>query len=213
MERQKKRFKGLYTVILLLCLGLSFIPARGEEAECPIITVESITVDRENEIIVPIRISGNPGICFAILSVEYSEELMLLEVQDAGLLSDPVFGNDLEANPYLLSWDDSLAAENNTANGTLVTLHFSLKEDANAGVYTVKVSYDEDDLFDLNFQNVKFDTVEGRIEITEEREVPVIAIVIGAIAMVIVLFVVILFIKKRRKKAGANVDDFANAKE
>lgn len=200
MERQKRGFKGLYAVILLLCFGLSFIPVHGEEADRPTITVESITVEREDEIVVPIRISGNPGICFAVLSVEYSEGLTLLEVQDAGLLSDPVFGNDLEANPYRLSWDDSLASENNTANGTLVTLRFGLEEGANAGVYSVKVSYDEDNLFNLDLQNVRFDTVDGQIEILEEPGFPVVAVVIGAVVVVIVLCVIIMFGKKRKKR-------------
>lgn len=213
MERQKRGFKGLCAVILLLCFGLSFIPARGEEAERPTITVESVTVDWEDEIVVPIRISGNPGICFALLSVEYSEELRLLEVQDAGLFSDPVFGNDLEANPYQLSWDDSLAAENNMANGILVTLRFALREGAGAGVYAVNVSYDEENIFNLDLQNVWFDTADGRIEILEDQSFPVIAVVIVAVVAVVALLMILLLGKKRKEAAGAGAAESVNAKE
>ena len=196
----------LFFVSLVLLISTPNSVVNAEQPQNPTLSVESVVVQKGEDIFVKINVSSNPGICFALIEVEYSQELDLINAWDEGLWGLPVFENNLNSNPVRLSWDYSEDGDC-ALNGTLVTLQFALKDDADVGEYWVKINYDEENIFNSDLQNVHFDTVDAEIVIkpidptvptdpTEPTEFPWIIIVI--IVAVIVIAVVLLLLLKNK---------------
>ena len=200
----KSLIKYITTIVVLLgvLISIQMNTANAEQPPKPTLSVGSVEVLRGEKINVKIDVSSNPGIAFALIEVEYSEELDLINVWDGGLWGLPVFENDLNANPIHLSWDHSEDGDNGL-DGTLATLQFALKDDADVGEYWVKISYDEENIFNSDLQNVSFDTVDAQIVITDPiapEKFPWIIIVIIA-AVIAVAVVVLILLKKNKNKA------------
>ncbi len=131
----------------------------------PTFSVDSVTTRVGKTFTVAVRVENNPGIVSAKLAVSYdADKLQLLsyEVQDfAGLSYGPA-----ENNPFIVNWYDTLN-DNNTTNGAFVLLTFEVKADAAFGPTDISVSYDPEDVYDFDFENVAFDTVSGTVDIVE----------------------------------------------
>lgn len=65
-------------------------------------------------------------------------------------------------NPIRLSWD---GLTDDTTNGVLVTLTFSIPDGTEVGDYPVTISYSSDDIYDENFNDVPIKVVNGKINI------------------------------------------------
>lgn len=87
-----------------------------------------------------INLATNPGLITLRMKVEYPEDLELLSVTDGATLTGYVTPSSTIASPYTLFWKDSLATENNTATGLLVTLNFKVKSTATVGDKSIVVT-------------------------------------------------------------------------
>ncbi|MBQ7821677.1 MAG: InlB B-repeat-containing protein, partial [Clostridia bacterium] len=119
---------------------------------------------------VTIALENNPGIAFMRLKVAYDESaLTLTGVKDAGILGLAVHSNNYEQSPYTLYWENSIISNNITSNGTVVTLTFTVNADAAVGTYPITVTYDNDndDIMDMNFNAIEFNTVNSTVEVIE----------------------------------------------
>ena len=135
--------------------------------ELPKIVVSSGKGSVGSTVSVTISLQDNPGIITAKLKLQYdATKLQLLSVTDSGLLNDHVFSNDLTKNPYVLSWDDALATGNNNGNGEIVTLTFKVLE-CDAGTTDITITYEEDEIYNVNLDNVFFEIENGQIEILD----------------------------------------------
>jgi len=138
-------------------------------ANNPQIVVGSAEGHARKQVSVAIEITNNPGIVATKLRLSYDQsQIKLIGITDGGLLGANTFtpGNNLNAVPYSFLWDDSLAAANHTANGTLVTLLFEVDENAQPGFVPIEITYDQGSTFDVNMNDVEFVTVNGGITIT-----------------------------------------------
>ncbi len=167
MKRMRRLFGvAVIAALLCCCLGLGAGQALAAEAE-PAFVVGSGSGGPGEDVSVTIDISNNPGICTCYIQVHYDSGLTLKSVTDGGLLVGPLFGGDKTANPYTLSWDDSANFEgNNFANGTLVTLTFTVDENAAPGEYAVWVTCDKADIYNLDLEEFQFATVAGKVTVT-----------------------------------------------
>ncbi len=162
---------------------LGFAEKVEEPVDAGKITVSDADAEIGKEFTVAIDISENPGIIGATLSVNYDANVLELISAEAGVFtnaSDEVdevvlsnynfgpYGN----NPFKITWIDALATENITTNGTFVTLTFRVKDDAIAGATEVSVTFEDDDIFDVNLENVAFEAVAGTVTITESTGMP-----------------------------------------
>ena len=105
-----------------------------------------------------------------LLDVSYnSEYLTLVSVTNGTVLNGATHDlSTLAKNPYTLSWADDTATENNTNNGTIVTLEFLVAEETPAGTaLPIKVTYDNDNaaIYDKDMEIIDFAVVNGNIEI------------------------------------------------
>lgn len=133
----------------------------------PQIIVSSTKGSVGSTVKVTISLQDNPGIITAKLKLQYdTNKLQLLSATDRGLLNDHVFSNDLTKNPYTLSWDDALATSNNSGNGEIVILTFKVLE-CDAGKTDITITYEEDEIYDYNLNNVFFEIQNGQVEILD----------------------------------------------
>ena len=148
--------KRVFSWILLTVLVLAMISpaayAAGEEGSF----IASDTIGMAGEIVeVTISIENNPGIISAALEISYDDNLVqLVNVEDAKLLNKPTFADSFEKNPYYVGWNDALATDNNDGNGVLVTLSFEIREDAISGTTPIAISFNPNNVFDWNLNNV-----------------------------------------------------------
>lgn len=157
----KKKIILFFSFILIMSFGVFNIFATGSDE--PTVTVSSSEGKRGDTVSVTVSIDNNPGICTARFAVYYDEGLTLVGAADSGLLSDGVFGGDCSENPYYLTWDDSTADTNNMKNGVIATLKFKINDDAASGEHKISVGYAPDDVYNLDFENVEFESVSGAV--------------------------------------------------
>ena len=129
----------------------------------PKITVEDTSAKLDEEFTVNVVIEDNPGIIAMSLKIGYDSdvlELLSATVQDYSELS---FG-PISANPFVVSWEDVLSG-NNSTSGTFVQLTFKVKSSVAVSSTQITVSYDDDNVFNADFDNVFFEIQSGEIGI------------------------------------------------
>ena len=111
-------------------------------------------------VVLDITLSNNPGIVAALLRLDYDPtQLELVSAQDCQVLSQPVFGNNCAAVPYILSWEDGTASRDITADGMVVTLTFRVLEGCGEAEVSVSVA----ESFNAELEPVSFRTVSGTV--------------------------------------------------
>ena len=135
------------------------------EGEQPIIYVSEAKARVGNTVSVDIALKNNPGFVSAKLKVNFnSDALSLTEVADAGVLGSTSHNPSL-TSPYILYWNNGTVTENFVVNGSVATLTFTVSEDAELGEYPITVTYDEDDILDVDLESIEFITLPGKISV------------------------------------------------
>ncbi|MBQ3425643.1 MAG: hypothetical protein IJH37_00680 [Clostridia bacterium] len=136
----------------------------------PIVSTDEVNVNNGGSVDVPIRISGNTGICGATFSVSYDERLTLTKITKGTALSSLAMTNpgNLSANPARIVWD---GMEQDESNGIIATLTFTVPD--NAGKYDVNISYDDGDIVDGNLSPVDLDISNGFIKVVSSNQITV----------------------------------------
>ena len=125
-------------------------------------------------IVIPVSIENNPGIISLKLAVAYDSSVLELVSAEAGdfvvdeqedvTVGSPSFG-PIESNPFTINWVDALSDGNNLTNGVVANLTFKVKEDAAVGDTEISVSYNPNDVFDYNTDNVLFECKAGTVTV------------------------------------------------
>lgn len=124
------------------------------------------------EVTIAISMENNPGIIAACMELAYdSDKLQLVSVTDGGILNDYIFSQTIDSNPYALRWEDSLATENNTAEGVIATLTFRILEDCEPGTTAVELSFLPGEVYDTDLESVDFEIKQGTVTIEKEKTV------------------------------------------
>ena len=112
---------------------------------------------------VDITIENNPAITSLKMKVNYpSNVLTLTSVEYKDLFSSRATGTNRLESPFTISWFSSGSVDE-TANGVLATLTFTVAQNAAEDIYPITLTYDPDDVFDFNFDNKEFTVVNGEI--------------------------------------------------
>ena len=168
-----KEHQRLLTVILAVILAaillLLTIPATAVSSSASI-TADTLVSTGGLSVSLPLRISGNTGICGATVSVHYDSRLVLTNVEEGSALSNLAMtkSGDLSANPIKLVWD---GLEADSTNGIIATLTFDVPQAD--GTYDITLSYDEGDIVDGELQPVAVRTIDGQIAVGSLRTVTV----------------------------------------
>jgi len=132
-------------VIVITVLAVSFSAhAAGT------LSAKNITAKTGDTFSVNVELSGNPGIIATRIMINYDNKYLSLEgVQNGNIFpqSKALFGKDYSDIPYMMIWEDALGTDI-TANGTLVTLTFKVKEESPSGKTVIDIAVDSSSTFD-----------------------------------------------------------------
>ena len=118
---------------------------------------------RGETIEVTVSLKNNPGIVSAKVNVSYDADVLELINATAGEFIGVAYGPTTN-NPFVINWVDSIHGLN-TTNGVLSTLIFKVKDGAQLGQSSITLTYDPDDVFDSNFDNVDFAPIDGYVDV------------------------------------------------
>ena len=135
-------------------------------------SVESASGAPGETVKIAIQMNQNPGIIAARLKVSYdASTLTLLKAEDGGILGEHTFGNNLKANPYTMLWENGTSSENLTGAGAIAVLTFQIAEDAAEGEHDITVSYDPEEVYNVDLKNVTFTVDNGSITVKKASSI------------------------------------------
>lgn len=156
--------KKLFFLLMILIIPICSYVVCAEEF---LLTVDSRTAKCGDTVNIDLDISGNTGIIAAILTLEYDRDrIELIDAQDKGLLDMPVFSSSCDVYPYKMLWNSS-SSDDFTKDGTLVTLSFKVRENARSGEAYIRISYNQDDVYNAKLDNVAIKVNNGHINVEE----------------------------------------------
>ena len=128
----------------------------------PTIMVSSATAKPGEPVQITVTLYNNPGIVGARIPVTFDKsKLTLTAVKMEGEFAGATINPN---NPYLM-W--STAAEENVSGSALfATLTFEIPQNTPAGTYDIRVSYDPDEIYNVDWDNVTFAIVNGKITVS-----------------------------------------------
>ena len=132
----------------------------------PCITVPNTMTYAGEQFELPITISNNPGIISMEFTVEYDDTLLELSEIKEGIYGGYFDG----ALNGVITWIADDVSVNETTNGVIATLVFNVDEEAGAGqtditVTQINITYDEDNVFNVDEANVYFGIIPGEVMI------------------------------------------------
>lgn len=157
-------------LLILLTLMLCFAGVEAS-AEGFNLVIDSKTANSGETIEINATFENNPGLIGAVFSLEYDKtRLELTNATDGGILEGGTFSKTFDTYPYKMVWN-SASHEDFTDNGTVVTFTFKVLETAQSGDAFINISYDEDDVFNVDMDNVALNIQQGKITVTGDSEV------------------------------------------
>ena len=131
-----------------------------------ILRLSTHTVKAGRDVEVTVTMENNPGIVATRFGLEYDPSVLeLREVVDGGLLGEKTLtiGEFFDASPFWVLWADAQTKENYTADGTLITYRFHVRDDAPSGETTLKLHFRNSDTFNTQLQEQPFTVVDSVI--------------------------------------------------
>ena len=168
MKKTKAIISVLLSVLILLSVFSSLTLVVNAESDSPTFVVETVEAEKgEKNVAVTISIINNPGIASAALDIHYDENALNLadfiyNTDALGGASTVPYNNT--AKPPCISMVDG--SKNVTGDFVFVTLYFDVAKNA-IGSYNITITYDEDNVYDIDETNVSFQTVGGKIIVSE----------------------------------------------
>ena len=151
-----------------MCGGIRVVPERPIDppvTDGPMFIVDGATAKAGDTITVAVRTEKNVGIVSLMLDIGYDANVLEL-ISITGKDFNGVSFGPLNSNPIAVNWLDALNP-NNTTNGTIALLTFKVKDEAAVGTTSITVSYDAENVYDFDINNVTFGTQNGTIEIID----------------------------------------------
>lgn len=165
---------------MLICLS-ALLPIRVVASSDPTVVVGTSSGYAGDTVSVEISLQNNPGVVALQLQVTYDNtKLQLAQAEDCGVLGEDTasFGN-LRRVPFSITWDDSASSSNHTGNGTIAVLTFLILETAEPGNTSISVSMVQGGTFNLDLDDVVFQTVNGTVMV-QANSVPSAIVTVGS---------------------------------
>ena len=161
----KNKFLAIFIIVLMM-----LSPAASAQGE-PTIKISSVTAENEKTVAVKVFIENNPGMWGMDLRISYDKtKLTLVKAENGEVYSKEEWteGN-LKGEQYILSYarNDFQDTKN---NGLLATLIFEINNPEVSGSYDITASYRSGDVINVNFGEIDFKIVNGRISVNSETE-------------------------------------------
>ena len=159
--------KRIISLILAIACCLSLGVNAFAEASEPTVSVSKVSEERGKGIEVIILLENNPGIAAMKLSFEYDKDVLTFDEGSIGTgFADRGSTNVIDNNGKIsLNWV-AMPKANYEGNGMVfATLKFTVKTDAALGESAFSVTYDPDNIYDKNEDNVEFLVENGSVTV------------------------------------------------
>ena len=145
------------------------VTAQYKKSTAPTITLSSISVKAGTKTAtVDVSLANNPGISSLVLDINYPKELKLKSVDFNQSNLDGAMATTAKpiTNPQRISIINS--TKEIKTNGVYATLTFELPTDLKTDFSgNIIATYNEENVFDIDMNNVQFDTINGKILISK----------------------------------------------
>ena len=161
-DEQKTGYIGLGKNYMTL---IDFIIGGAVEAEPLTLEVSSKTAVKGSEISIPVVITSNPGINTMKVTLDYDKTaLELTAVENGDVFSELEEVYLASEKPIIINTN---ALTNTDAVGTAFTLKFKVKENAALGEYSLTLTHDPEDVFNLDEVSIPLTVTNGKITVTD----------------------------------------------
>lgn len=114
---------------------------------------------------VQIATLNNPGIISLLLQINYDSKILELQNATSGDLSAVSFG-PITNTPFTISWSDAISG-NMDKDVVIAELTFKVIDTTEAGYTMITVSFEADNIFDEDWNNIDFQIDNGTITIVD----------------------------------------------
>lgn len=159
---------------MLLCLLACILCLSGVSvfADGFAVVVDNVDAVPGETVTINLSLENNTGILAARFQLTYDQtRLELVGATDKRLLPGGIFSKSYDTYPYILLWN-SASPNNITDDGPLAELQFKVLETAPAGNAFVNLTYQADDVYDVDLNNVSLTVKNGTIGILGGMEPP-----------------------------------------
>lgn len=161
----KKILVALLAVILTVVMIIPVVSAANDNN--PRFTLSTASGNCGDVVDVAVVLENNPGITALQIEINYScSDLKLVALEDNGLFANAISSSKLDNDPFKISWYSQDSVDE-SVSGTLATLQFEILDGAQTS--EISIEYNEENVFDINFDNVAFDTGSGKVEVVEDE--------------------------------------------
>lgn len=161
----KKILVALLAVILTVVMIIPVVSAANDNN--PRFTLSTASGKCGDVVDVAVVLENNPGITALQIEINYSRsDLKLVALEDNGLFANAISSSKLDNDPFKISWYSQDSVDE-SVSGTLATLQFEILDGAQTS--EISIEYNEENVFDINFDNVAFDTGSGKVEVVEDE--------------------------------------------
>lgn len=159
----KKIICFLLAVLLLIPI-MNQMTASAAANDGPTFAVSMEQASRGEKVSVAIRIENNTGVASIKLKAKFDSGLVLNSVTYNKALGGRSQQPETFSSPVTLNWFNGEA--NTTGDMIYATLNFTVSKKASVGKHTVSITYDQDDVYNIDEDNIPFKTVSGGVNVT-----------------------------------------------
>lgn len=162
----KTKLCAILIIIVILMLNISAYV----RADDMVISVDKPTVKVGQLIDVHVRITGNTGICGAVVTVNYDSSLTLTDITQGEALStlNMTHSANISNKSVNLVWD---GIEEDDTNGIIATLTFDAPKQL--GDFNVSVSYDDKNIVNSELETIPVISTPGNVKTEPYKELTI----------------------------------------
>ena len=157
----------LLSLVLIMC----FSPLTAIASDAVDLKIGSASAMPGETVKIDVSLENNTGVLALKLELSYDKQrLKLLTAEDAGLVSGKIFSKTTDKYPYIMLWN-SASIKNFDADGVLVSLTFEVLNDAPSGDAFISISYEQENVYDVDYKDVLLNVKDGFITVEGEEKI------------------------------------------
>jgi|GEM_PF-1129062 len=159
----KKIVLFLLSVCIICSVGVTALNVSAAQIHAGKITIDTISAVTGDTIIVPIRMENNPGIMAMTISITYNAQALAFEKYYLGNVVYDYYVVD-HPTKNLLRFVNC-ENKDRANNGTILSLQFKVKDNAEADFHKISIDYSAGDFCNWNLDKIMPEIVSGGVEV------------------------------------------------
>ena len=166
-ERQDYTFYGWFGEYTEISTDCTVIALYTPNPTGTALVADEVVIKKgTTSVAINIALKANPGIASVKLNVEFDETVLTLQKASYNTsIGGQAQRPQNTHSPLILNWFNGV--DNSYGDFVFVTLYFNISENATAGSYDIKLSYNENDVYNIEETNIDATIFNGKITIIE----------------------------------------------